>query len=438
MGGVGPLTAGSRGRGESRRRTVPDQIELTAQLAGIPRTEQALQGNGHLVGIAEPLVAVAVGQVHRLHQGVDAGGAVQPPALQRQRLEDLQQLQQRDATTARRRHAQHAHAAKAGAQGRHKLGLIGVEISLSDQAAPRPHQLHQGLGAGAAIKPALATIDNAAQAGGQLGLAQQLPRPVGPRIPSCLGRRLEEQLARGRVGLQQRRRLTQGAAQFGAHGKAKLGQRYRRRHDPDQGQAAVAALGQQQAGGRARHGGAEQAAGGPLAVDLAPCSQKHSWSSGQGSCLAEVHRHSHAAADRQLGSPLPRPGVRKAAPLTGRRRARQPEHRKAAAAQVAGLGQGDRQGKGRGHRRIHGVAPLAQHCGAGFRGQPLLARHHPTGRPLRLEALAPFLQGVGQGGQRLHHQQGHQGRNRPARAGAARTKPGVNGPGSGGRHDGSP
>jgi hypothetical protein len=80
------------------------------------------------------------------------------------------------------------------------------------------------------------------------------------------------------------------------------------------------------------------------------------------------------------------------APAAGWRLARQPQQQEAPSSQIAGLGQGHRQGEGRGHGPIHRIAALPQDRRPGRRSPPLLAGHHPPRRPKRLEALAGLLE----------------------------------------------
>ena len=146
---------------------VPLLIEAVPQPGDVGPAQELLHGQNLLVGIAEAGVAIAVGQVHRLHQGVHRGGAVQALMLKRQRLQDRQQLQQGHTTATGGRHRQHGMAAEAADQRRHQLGVIGVEIGLGDQATTLHHQLHQGLCHRAAIEAPLPLTGNPAQAGGQ-------------------------------------------------------------------------------------------------------------------------------------------------------------------------------------------------------------------------------------------------------------------------------
>ena len=114
---------------------------------------------------------------------------------------------------------------------------------------------------------------------------------------------------------------------------------------------------------------------------------------GQGSRLTKIDGHGRAQAKSSLGIGGPLPA--QAAPCRRRRAPRQPQDQKATAAEIARLGQGDRQGEGTGHRRIEGIAALVQHGPAGSRGPRLVTGHHATGGPDRMETLIALQQGVG-------------------------------------------
>ena len=56
------------------------------------------------------------------------------------------------------------------------------------------------------------------------------------------------------------------------------------------------------------------------------------------------------------------------------------------------MGQGHREGKAGGHRRIHRIATGPQGRCTHLRGEAILAGHHPPRRPERIEALLSLLQ----------------------------------------------
>ena len=153
---------------------------------------------------------------------------------------------------------------KANLQRPHRLGPIGPQIVGADQAAPPPHQPHQGLGAGALVKAGVAAGRNAPQAGGQLGLLQPLPRLQRPPATPPIGSK--KQRPGAGISQKQRRRRHQRLAEVFTYRHPIAGQGDRRGQHPLQRQAAVAALGQQQAGHGARHRRAQQAGGGTAAI----------------------------------------------------------------------------------------------------------------------------------------------------------------------------
>ena len=77
------------------------------------------------------------------------------------------------------------------------------------------------------------------------------------------------------------------------------------------------------------------------------------------------------------------------------------QQKEAAAAQIAGEGMDDGEGKAGGHGRIHGVAAFAQDLHAGVGGKVVHADHHAVARANGLLA-APgqhvFLRRLGRGG----------------------------------------
>ena len=224
MGGVGALRQGHFGSFQLRGRSVAGRCDRLAQLVRIAATQQALDRDRHLIRIPQPAVAVAIGQVHRLHHPMNRGGTVQPRGLQIQGLQDVQQLQQGHATATGGRHGDHRIAPKAAGQGPHQLGAIAIQISLANQSAPLLHQPHQGIRRYPLVEAPVALLGHPAQRGRQQGLAQNLTGLVGQ------ARRLEKDAARLGVGLEQSRGLLQRLTEFLAHRKPLLGQADSRCH----------------------------------------------------------------------------------------------------------------------------------------------------------------------------------------------------------------
>ena len=403
MGGVGALRQGHVGSFQLRGGAVAGRCDRLAQLIRIGASQQALDWDRHLIRIPQPAVAVAVGQVHGLHHPMNRGGTVQARGRQIQGLQDVQQLQQGHATATGGRHGEHRIAPKAAGQGPHQLGAIASQISLANQAAPLLHQPHQGLRRCPLVEAPVTLLGQPAQGGRQQGLAQDLPGLVGLGALVRSARRLEKEAARQGVGLEQSRGLLQGVTEFLAHREPLLRQADGRCQHLGQAEAPIAALAQHQTGGGARHPRAQQAAGGPLAIDLALSVEKHAGRSRQGGLFAEVDGDGMAAAQGKLGVRSwvcgvvggQIAGVQETAPALGGGWPRQPGHQETATAQISSLGKGDGQGKRCGHRRVHGVAAAAQDLGPHLRGNRLLAGHDPLGRPHRVKALAPFLEHIG-------------------------------------------
>ena len=126
-----------------------------------------------------------------------------------------------------------------------------------------------------------------------------------------------------------------------------LSQTDRRGHHLRAAEGAKTLLGFQQTRHRAGHTGAQQAAGGQLPIDAAISTKKEIFVSTARRHLTEIERI--AAALRLI-----------------------PKHQKTAAAQVAGLRQRHRQGIGRGHSSIDGIAALGEDRGTSGAGQRLL------------------------------------------------------------------
>ena len=403
MGGVGALRQGRRRGCELRGRAMAGRCDRLTQLVRIGATQQALDRDRHLIRIPQPAVAIAIGQVHRLHHPMNRGGTVQPRGLQIQGLKDVQQLQQGHPTATGGRHGDHRIAPKAAGQGPHQLGAIAIQISLANQSAPLLHQPHQGIRCCPLVETPFALLGHPAQRGCQQGLAQNLTGLVGLGALVRPARRLEKEAARQGVGLEQSRGLLQRLTEFLAHRKPLLSQADSRCHHLRQAEAPIAALTQHQTGGGTRNPAAQQAAGGPLAIDLALSVEKHAGCSRQGGLFPEVDGDGMAAAQGKLGI---RPwvcgvvggqiaGVQETAPALGGGWPRQPGHQETATAQISSLGKGDSQGKRCGHRRVHRVAAAAQDLGPHRRGNRLLAGHDPLGRPHRVKALAGLLEHIG-------------------------------------------
>jgi hypothetical protein len=148
-----------------------------------------------------------------------------------------------------------------------------------------------------------------------------------------------------------------------------------------------------------------------LPIQLAAGTKEHLGVGGQGGRFTKIDGHGRAQAKPSLGIGGPLPA--QAAPRRRRRAPRQPQDQKATAAEIARLGQGDRQGEGSGHCRIEGIAALTQHGPAGCRGPRLVTGHHATGGPDRMKTLIPLQQrvgGLGSGGGEQGGAQGWAGR----------------------------
>ena len=326
---------------------------------------------------------------------MDRRRTVEPRGLQLQRLEDIEQLQQGRAAAAGWGHGQHRMALELAAQRTHPRGLVALKILPADQTVLVLHQADQGLGQGAAVEAAGTLLGDAAQAGRQQWLLQQLTGTVG-RTTS-----LEELGGAAGVGLEDWCRRLQGSAQLRPHRKAVLRQTDRRLHHRRQRQTAVTLLHLGQARNGPRHSRAQQAAQGQAPVDRAIGVQKQIRSGLQRGLLAEVQGHGLTAAQLdglgKLGPPGSGGAGRYGSPL------RQPEHEKTTTTQIPRLGQGHRQGEGGGHGRIDGITALPQDLGTDRRGLGLLGRHDSRGRLHRVEALTALLQQVREDGMGERH-----------------------------------
>ena len=419
VGGVGALRQGGGFGLQLRRRPVAIGAQPLPLLGGMAIAEQPIQRHRHLGGIPQQAVAVAVGEVHRLHHCVDRGGAVQARGRQIQGLQHLEQLQQGGATAAGGRHGEHAVAAERGLQRRGPGGPVGRQVGGADQAIAAGHQRHQGPGQAAAVEAGRPLGGDAAQAGRQLRLPQGLPRCVG------LAAGLEKLLRTGRIRPQQGRRRPQRTAELRPHREAPLRQVDGRGQHRRQRQTAVTGLHLGEPRHAARHRRAQQAAQGPVAVDAAIGVEEQIGPGPAGGRFTEVEGHRLAAAhgDRLRGGNAAGHGGAGA----NRPRARQPQHQKPTTAEVAGLRQGHRQGKRRGHGRIHGIAAAAQNRRPHRRRPGLLGRHHATAGFQRLRPLGLLLQQVGSGRNRGRrggwHGTGDQQRQRRQQQGAGHRPP---------------
>ena len=161
----------------------------------------------------------------------------------------------------------------------------------------------------------------------------------------------------------------QRLGQHGVNGKPPLGKGNGGCHHLLTAQNTKTGLSLEQPGNRAWHTCAQQAAGRQAPINVAIGIKEEILVGSAGSHLAKVE------------------GITAALWLI-------PEDKKPAATKISGLGQGDRQGIGGGHGRIHGVPPLAQDAGTGLAGQGLLASNHARCRLHWADSLPRLLQGV--------------------------------------------
>ena len=163
-----------------------------------------------------------------------------------------------------------------------------------------------------------------------------------------------------------------------------------RGEDAAQAELAVLALGVDQPGDRAGGGY------GAVADDTGPCRRRRIFSGGPGSCLVVwgelalgVLVHGFGGLEGGFFAEVDEGGFA----VVGA------EEQKSAAAQVAGGGVDDGQGKAGGHGGVDGVSALAQHFEAGVGGQVLDADHHAVrGAHGFLVAIGKHVAGVLLGG----------------------------------------
>ena len=211
-----------------------------------------------------------------------------------------------------------------------------------DQAAALLHQRFQLLSHRPLIKARAALLSDAPQGGRQQRLPQDLASAIGLSAALVI-----DGFGAG-IGLQQGGRPLERIRQHRIHRKALLSQANRWSHHLRAAQSAKTLLGLQQAGHCSRHPRAQQAAGGQLPIDAAISTKEQIFVGAARRHLAEIERIT--AALRLV-----------------------PKHQKTTAAQIAGLRQRHRQGVGRGHSGIDGIAALGEDRSAGGTCQGLLA-----------------------------------------------------------------
>ena len=336
-----------------------DRVYRCCQLVGVALGSQSGLRHFDESRVAQVFGAVGVGQLHRLGQIVDGLRAVGAVIGQRIAFQQIQDLDDVDAAGAGGRHGHHLVAAVAAADRRALFHLVAGEVSLVDQAAVARHFRHDLVGDAALIKGFWPLFRDQAQRLSQIALHQ---------LFACAQRAAvaEKHRAAAVPSAQIVFFHFQHFRQRLRHREALLRQLHRRSNHLGQRQAAPALLGVSQPGHRAGHAHRQVGVQRPAVNYLALSIQIH--------VAAGLGRRDLAEIQRNVAAAL---GV--------------VQNHKAAAAQVAGVGQRHRQRKAHGHRGVYRVAALAQDVQAHLGGQALLGGHHAVASVDRVENIVVVI-----------------------------------------------
>ncbi len=312
--------------------------------------------------------------------------AVVAPVAQREVRQDVEDLDHVHAAGTRRRHRDDLEAAVAAAH-RHALDdLVVPQVVRGDQAAVRARLGDDGRPDGAVVERLRAVAADQLQAAGQVGVAQDVARVGNTAI-------VEEDLARALPGAEVGVLRREGARQRLAHREALACQRDGRCHQRGALHRAVVIERVGEPGHGARHADGGLREQRLLGDDVAVGIEEH--------VAGGVCRRGLAEVD---GGVLARLAI--------------VQDHEAAAADVAGVGQRDRQREAHGDRGVHGVAAAPQHVHADVGGQRARRAHHAVQRVHRMddgvvEVVVDEAGGLGAGlraggrGQRHGGGQGH-------------------------------
>ena len=342
---------------DARARPCLGRIDLRAQHLGIFFRDKTLHRHRDEIRIAQIFAAVGIGEFRGFGEKMERFSRIMTSRLEVEAFEQVENLDQMHASRRWRRHRDDFMATVLAFDNLPLNGAVGFEISGSPSSARFIDGRHHFLGDWAFIEDAGSAIGDSIQRIGQI-LLFQLGSPG-----QCKAVGVGKDLHGGFKAFQAWLRLFEREGQIIAHQKALARQFDGGLDQLAQGEATGAEALQ-------RHGHARDGAGNAHAQARILAAEEI--------CLAhlvDIARLGHGGGGRLTK-------------VDGfRLLAIRPVHdHEAAAADIAGTGQGHCQGEADRDRCIHRIAALLENLHADTRGQRLLRGHHAAARKDRLAA----------------------------------------------------